>query len=129
MYNYLNTLRLHGQSAGEKTWSILPNAHLVSGGLPITLTVGPKRRVVFKNAIGDQTARSSAEANSLSKSRIKSALKPLAGYWSKPSESDHVPGAMVQPNVPVMSFHEFKTKARRLLAEAGLLVPKAEEGD
>ena len=113
MYNYLSTLRLHDGSGGR------------------TLTVGPKRRVVFKNSIYDTHATSSAEANGLSKTAIKRALEPLAGYWSKPTEGDHVPGAKVQPGVSVMSMHEFKTKARRLLVDAGLLEPRAaaEEGD
>jgi hypothetical protein len=49
-------------------------------------------------------------------------LKPLAGYWSRPSDSDHKPGSHIQADVPVMGFSEFKMKARRLLTDAGLLV-------
>jgi hypothetical protein len=80
--------------------------------------VGPKRRVVFRSGV------------TMDKSAIKRALQPLAGYWSKPSEGDHEPGAKVQPGVSVMGMHEFKTKARRLLVDAGLLVSKAaDEGD
>ena len=56
------------------------------------------------------------------KSAIKEALKPLAGYWSRPSDSDHKPGSHIQADVPVMGFSEFKMKARRLLTDAGLLV-------
>lgn len=96
-------------------YSYLPTLRLNAGAL----MVGPKRRVVFRSGV------------KMDKLAIKRALEPLAGYWSKPTEGDHVPDAKVQPGVSVMSMHEFKTKARRLLVDAGLLEPRAaaEEGD
>jgi hypothetical protein len=69
--------------------------------------------VVFKNAI-----------MGCNKAAVKRALQPLAGYWSKPSEDGHTPGAPIQKDVPVMSSYEFRVKARALLKAAGLLIPR-----
>ena len=85
MYNYLATLRLQDGDHGH------------------TLTVGPMRRVVFKNAIFG-----------CNKAAVKRALRPLTGYWSKPSEDGHTPGSAVQKGVRVMSFYEFRLKAKQL---------------
>ncbi len=95
MYCFLSTLRIHESSAGR------------------SLVVGPKRRVLFGRGV---------LLRGRGKSAIKEALKPLAGYWSRPSDSDHKPGSHIQADVPVMGFSEFKMKARRLLTDAGLLV-------
>lgn len=97
MFNYLSTLRLQDSNG--------------TGGH--TLTVGPKRRVVFKNAIFG-----------CNKGAVKRALRPLAGYWSKPSEDGHAPGAPVQKGMKVMSMQEFRLKARQLLKDADLLIPR-----
>jgi len=93
MYNYLATLRLQDGDGGH------------------TLTVGPMRRVVFKNAIFG-----------CNKGAVKRALRPLSGYWSKPSEDGHKPGEPVQKDVKIMSFYEFRMKAKQLLRDAGLLI-------
>ena len=97
MYCYLSTLRLNNGA----------------------LLVGPKRRVVFANGVHSKDYRSNG--GSATRYEVKRALAPLSGYWSKPSEADHVSGAPVQKDVPVMSFYEFRLKAKRLLTDAGLL--------
>ena len=56
MYSYLSTLRLHDGDGGS------------------TMTVGPKRRVVFKNRI-------LYHGNELRKEEIKRVLRPLKQYW------------------------------------------------
>ena len=100
MYNYLATLRLQDGDHGH------------------TLTVGPMRRVVFKNAIFG-----------CNKAAVKRALRPLTGYWSKPSEDGHTPGSAVQKGVRVMSFYEFRLKAKQLLRDADLLIPRERDLD
>jgi hypothetical protein len=75
------------------------------------LLVGPKRRVVFGSGI-----------RNASRNEVKAALRPLSGYWSKPSEDGHTPGSSVQKDVPVMSFYEFRMKSKQLLRNAGLLI-------
>jgi len=77
VYCFLSTLRIHESSAGR------------------SLVVGPKRRVLFGRGV---------LLRGRGKSAIKEALKPLAGYWSRPSDSDHKPGSHIQADVPVMGF-------------------------
>ena len=94
-------------------YSFLATMRLRDGGL----FVGPKRRTLFAKGVR------------MDKRAVKDALRPLSGYWSRPSDSDHKPGSPIQADVPVMGFMEFKTKARKLLAEAGLLVSQGSADD
>jgi hypothetical protein len=82
------------------------------------LMVGPKRRVVFGSGVQGRRLDGSV----VTRNEIKAALLPLAGYWSKPSEEGHTPGSLVQKDVPVMSFYEFRMKSKQLLRNAGLLI-------
>jgi hypothetical protein len=100
MFNFLNTLRIHQSPEG------------------IALVVGPKRRVVFGRGILLLGG---------GKKGIKTVLRPLEGYWSKPTDSDDVPGRPEQRDVAQMGFSEFRQKARRLLADSGHLVPSLKE--
>lgn len=74
------------------------------------ITVGPRRRVLFSSGIHPQA----------SKRAIKSALKPLADYWTKPEGSRERAREHLIPG-PKISFMKFRTQAQRLLVGAGLL--------
>ena len=89
MYSYLSTLRLH------------------DGG---TLTVGPNRRVVFKNRL-----------LTLRKDEVKRVLRPLSQYWGE-DQPEKLRGRQRDPDRPLMTFSQFKGAARRLLTDAGMLV-------
>jgi hypothetical protein len=101
LFNYLATLRLNRGA----------------------LMVGPKRRVVFSSGMRQKKL----DGSEVTRNDLKAALRPLSGYWSKPSEEGHRPGAPVQKDVPVMSAYEFRLRAKRLLMNAGLLRPTLAE--
>jgi hypothetical protein len=94
MYSYLATLRLHEGDGGR------------------TLTVGPKRRVVFKDCIGGGPA--------LRKDDLKRVLSPLKTYWGLEEGAKHL-NRQRDPDRPLMTFSQFKGAAKRLLLDAGLL--------
>lgn len=83
-----------------------------------TLMVGPKRRVVF-TAMWMKTAT----GENVTKRDVKRALAPLKSFWSKPEENE----PRTQPDVPVMSYREFRNNARILLTDAGLLEESARD--
>lgn len=97
-YNYLATLRLHDGHGGR------------------TLTVGPSRRVVFKNRIGGRV--------DLRKDEVKRVLKSLYGYWGNDQRIN--PGPR-DPDRPMMTFMQFKMNAKALLKAAGLLLECASD--
>ena len=103
MFSYLATLRLNNGA----------------------LMVGPKRRVVF----GSGMRQKKLDGSDVTRNDVKAALRPLAGYWSKPSEEGHTPGAPVQKGVRVMSFYEFRMKSKQLLRDADLLIPRERDLD
>jgi hypothetical protein len=87
-------------------YNYLQTLRLHPGG---RMTVGPERRVVFPSGV-------SAMA---SKSAIKSAMKPLAPYWSKGiGKESAIPQDEGRPR---MAFVKFRSEARRLLRASNLL--------
>jgi hypothetical protein len=88
VYSYSATLRIH------------------DGG---TLTVGPNRRVVFKNRL-----------LALRKDEVKRVLRPLSQYWGE-DDPAKLKDRKRDPERPLMSFMQFKGAAKRLLMEAGML--------
>ena len=102
MYNYLATLRLHATSE-----------------IGATLTVGPKRRVVFKERI-------LYPEGGLRKDEIKRVLRPLEGYWGE-DEPAKLVGRERDPDKPLMGFMMFRIAAKKLLSEAGMLREMAVE--
>jgi hypothetical protein len=94
MYSYLNTLRLHDGDGGR------------------TLTVGPKRRVVFRGRV--------AGSADLRKDELKRVLSPLKSYWGHDNPAT-LAGRERDPERPLMTFLAFKLAAKRLLSDAGML--------
>ena len=101
MYNFLATLRL-----------------LDSGR---TLVVGPNRRTVFKERIVHPDRRSD-----LRRDELKRVLSPLRQYWGC-DEAGKGLDRQRDPDRPLMTFHAFKLAAKRLLADAGMLLDKPTE--
>ena len=102
MYAYLATMRIHDTTEGGAT-----------------LTVGPKRRVVFKS-------RLRAPSGDLRKNQIKRVLAPLRRYWGCDGPTKHL-DRQADPERPLMPFMEFKMNAKRLLIDAGMLRPSLVE--
>jgi hypothetical protein len=69
--------------------------------------------------VGPQTAT----GENVTKRDVKRVLAPLKSFWSKPEENE----PRTQPDVPVMSYREFRNNARILLTEAGLLEQAARD--
>ena len=101
MYNYLTTLRLHDGDGGS------------------TMTVGPKRRVVFKNRI-------LYHGSELRKDEIKRVLSPLKQYWGC-DDPAKLQSRERDPDKPLMTFMGFRLAAKKLLSEAGMLREMAVE--
>jgi hypothetical protein len=96
MYQYLSTLRLHDGDGGQ------------------TLTVGPKRRVVFKSKL---LGHDGNRYTSLRKDQVKRVLSPLKQWWGE----DDPAKLKRDPDKPFMSMMMFRTAAKRLLTDAGML--------
>jgi len=96
MYSYLATLRLHATSEAGAT-----------------LTVGPGRRVVFKERI-------LYPKGGLRKDEIKRVLSPLKSFWGEDDPAT-LAGRERDPERPLMTFLAFKLAAKRLLSDAGML--------
>jgi hypothetical protein len=102
MYSYLATLRLHATSEAGAT-----------------LTVGPKRRVVFRERIV-------YPKGGLRKDEIKRILRPLKPYWGLEEPTKHLERVR-DPDRPLMTFLQFKLAAKQLLKDAGMLLDKPTE--
>jgi hypothetical protein len=103
MYHYLNTLRL-----------------LDSGA---TLAVGPNRRVVFRARIISPSSHRYAD---MRKDELKRVLSPLRRYWGC-DEAGKGLDRERDPDRPLMTFTAFKLAAKRLLADAGMLLDRTAE--
>lgn len=100
MYNFLATLRLHDGDGGR------------------TLTVGPKRRVVFRARVIGRV--------DLRKDELKRILSPLKQYWGHDDPAT-LAGRERHPDRPLMTFLAFKLAAKQLMADAGMLRTLPEE--
>ncbi len=80
-----------------------------------TLAVGPNRRVVFKDRIPNGR-----------RDEVKRVLSPLRQYWGC-DEAGKGLDRERDPDRPLMTFHAFKLAAKRLLADAGMLLDRTAE--
>jgi hypothetical protein len=97
MYHYLSTLRL-----------------LDSGN---SLSVGPGRRVVFRQRLTTPPNRRYCD---LRRDEVKRVLSPLRQYWGCDDPAS-LEGRKRDPDRPLMTFLQFKLAAKRLLLDAGML--------
>jgi hypothetical protein len=103
------------------SYSYLATLRLIDNGL--TLAVGPRRRVVFKNRITSPPGHRYAD---LRKDEIKRVLSPLKAYWGE-DDAARFRDRVRDPERPMMTFLSFKTAAKVLLTDAGMLLDKPTE--
>lgn len=97
------------------SYSYLSTLRLLDNGS--TLAVGPNRRVVFRQRI---TRPLGHQDSPVRKDEIKYVLSPLRSFWGE-DDVEKLRGRERNPDRPLMTFLQFKTAAKRLLTDAGML--------